>query len=105
VHIEGDQALHVEGTATPNAAITLTLMARLSSSIPDVVVSRQHVSTDKHGVFSSRVAVAPVYFANSQLIVVAASDADTSRSVTAMVPEDPNGKTKVPSEEIPRAMR
>jgi hypothetical protein len=104
-HIEGDQALHVEGQATPNAAITLTLMARLSSSIPDVVVSRSHVSANSHGVFQSRVAVAPVYFANSQLIVVAASDSDTTRSVTAMVPEDPNSHTKVPSEDIPRAMR
>ncbi len=103
VHIEGDQALHVEGQATPLAPITLTLLARLSSSIPDVVVSRLHVSADGAGVFAGRVAIAPAFLSESQLIVVASTDANTSRSVTTMVTEFPNGRTKVKTEEEPRA--
>jgi hypothetical protein len=104
-HIEGDQALHVEGQATPLAAITLTLKERLSSSIPDVIISRMHVSADGVGVFAGRVAIAPAFFSESQLIVVASADSNTTRSVTTLVNEFPNGHTKVKAEEIPRALR
>jgi hypothetical protein len=104
-HIEGDQALHVAGQATPLADITLTLIARLSSGIPDVVVSRSHVSADKNGVFTGRVAIAPVFFAGSLFKVVAASDSDSTRSVTTTVTDEPNGNTQVPSEVLPRAVR
>jgi len=105
MHIEGDQALRVEGQATPYAAITLTLVAKLSRSIPDVVVSRLHVSADKSGSFSSRVPVAPVYFTGSLFTVVAATDADTTRSVTTTVSEYPNNHTKIPSEVMERGMQ
>ncbi|MBD5604279.1 MAG: hypothetical protein IAI48_04210 [Candidatus Eremiobacteraeota bacterium] len=102
MHIEGDQALHVEGQATPFAAITLTLTAKVSRSIPDVVVSRLHVEADKAGAFTGRVAIAPVYFTGSLYTVVAATDANMSRSVTTVVSEFPNGHSKVPSEETKR---
>ena len=105
MHIEGDQALHVEGQATPYAAITLTLVSKLSRSIPDVIVSRMHVSADKSGQFSGRVAIAPVFFTGSLYTIVAATDANTSRSVTTVVSEFPNGHSKVPSEEMERGMR
>ena len=105
MHIEGDQALRVAGQASPYAAITLTLVAKLSRSIPDVVVSRLHVSADKSGSFSSRVPIAPVYFTGSLFTVVAATDADTSRSVTTTVSEFPNKHTTIPSEVMERGMQ
>ncbi len=105
MHIEGDQALRVAGQASPYAAITLTLVAKLSRSIPDVVVSRLHVSADKSGAFSSRVPIAPVYFTGSLFTVVAATDADTSRSVTTTVSEFPNKHTTIPSEVMERGMQ
>ncbi len=105
MHIEGDQALRVAGQASPYAAITLTLIAKLSRSIPDVVVSRLHVSADKSGAFTSRVPIAPVYFTGSLFTVVAATDADTSRSVTTTVSEYPNKHTTIPSEVMERGMQ
>lgn len=104
-HVEGSQALAVTGTAAPGAPITLHLMARLSSSIPDVSVSRTRVVADRNGFFSARVSIAPVYFNGALLTVVANGEGDSTRSVTAEVNEFPNGHTKVPSEDMPRAMR
>jgi hypothetical protein len=103
--IDGDQALHVEGQATPFSTLTLTLLAKVSKSIPDVFVRRVHVTADRHGVFASRLPIAPVYFTGSLYTVVASADADTTRSVSATVTEFPNAKTRIPSEDLPRAMR
>jgi hypothetical protein len=70
-----------------------------------VVVSRLHVSADKSGAFTSRVPIAPVYFTGSLFTVVAATDADTSRSVTTTVSEYPNKHTTIPSEVMERGMQ
>jgi hypothetical protein len=101
----GSEAIVASGTWPASAQIVLTLLATVSTDIPDVVVSRYRITADAAGHFSAAVPIAPNYFRGSILTVVA-SPPDGSTSVRARITVGaPNEGTQVPDEQLPRSLR
>jgi hypothetical protein len=73
--LKGRHALLVQGSATPNARVTLTLLASIAPDIPTSVLQRADVATDTNGRFAAVVSLAPDYWDGSMLTVVATSGA------------------------------
>lgn len=70
----GRHALSVNGSAAPNARVTLTLFATLAPDLPTVFLRRNDLQADITGRFAAVVSLAPDYFAGSSVTLYATSE-------------------------------
>ena len=71
--LKGAEAVLVTGQAPPTAPVLITLLATLSSSLPNVLVSRHELQTNPDGTFQAIIPIGPDYTWRSWLNVLATS--------------------------------
>ncbi len=103
--LQGAEALDVEGIAPPNAPVTITLLAMLSTDLPTIVVSRHDVVTDVNGRFRAVIPVASAYERGTLLRVVATSLPGVSPASAQLVIGAPNAGVSIPLEQPPHPAR
>jgi hypothetical protein len=99
--LQGAEAISVEGSAPPNAPVTITLLAVVSSEVPTIVVSRHDVVTDVNGHFGAVVPIASAYERGTILRVVATSSPGIAPASSQLTVQMPNFGLPVPLEQIP----
>jgi hypothetical protein len=97
--------LAVRGTAPAGAPITLTLMARVSSDVPDVVVRRDRITVGPEGRFDTVVMTGSADWDQGYLILVATSVSGVEKASAQIVLQPPNGSESVPAETEPNDVR
>jgi hypothetical protein len=99
--LEGQEALLVKGQAPPSAPVQLTLLAVLSSDVPNVVVSRHDIQSEPDGRFQAIVPIGPDYTPNSFLRVIATSTPGVTEATAQVTIGPPNAGLLVPWERQP----
>ena len=102
---QGAEALDVSGVAPPNAPVTITLLATVSTDVPTIVVSRQDVVTDVNGRFGAVVPIASAYERGTILRIVATSLPGVIPASAQFVINAPNSGVTVPLEQTPHGAR
>jgi len=97
----GQYSVLIDGKAPANLPITITLVATLSSILPDVTLSRTRTSTDADGRFHADVPIAPGYYTGAIISVVASSVPGITTRTTQIVMHIPNKNVVVPSDYVP----
>ena len=96
--LQGAEAITVDGSAPPNAPVTITLLAIVSSEVPTVVVSRHDLVADVSGRFATVIPIAPAYERGTILRVVASSVPGVGPASAQLVTTSPNDGVDVPLE-------
>jgi hypothetical protein len=99
--LEGAEALLVTGQAPPSASVMITLLATLSSDIPNVVLSRHNLTAEPDGKFQAIVPIAPDYMRGSFIHVLATSSPGVISASAQLLVQAPNNGLRVPSEAFP----
>jgi len=102
---EGAEAIDVSGSAPPNAPVTITLLATVSTDVPTIVVSRQDVVTDVNGRFGALIPIASAYERGTILKIVATSLPGVIPASAQLVINAPNAGVTVPLEQTPHPAR
>lgn len=102
---QGAEAIDVSGSAPPNAPVTITLLATVSSDVPTIVVSRQDVVTDVNGRFGALIPIASAYERGTILRIVATSLPGVVPASAQLVINAPNAGVTVPLEQTPQPAR
>lgn len=97
--LQGSEAIYAGGTAPPNAPVTITLLATVSTDVPTIVVSRQDVVTDVNGRFGAVIPIASAYERGTILKIVATSLPGVVPASAQLVINAPNPGVKVPLEQ------
>lgn len=94
----------VNGSATPNARVALTLYAIPAHDLPEVVVSRTRLRADEKGQFSAVISTASLFYPGSLVRLTADTESGSSKTVPiTLVP--PNHDKDVPSDRLEPGMR
>ncbi len=99
--LKGAEALMITGQAPPSAPIRITLLATLSSELPNVLVGRHDITADPDGKFQAIVPIGPDYTTQSFLHVTATSGTGVTPASAQILVDAPNAGLKVPWEIIP----
>ncbi len=103
--LQGAEAIDVEGNAPPNAPVTITLLATVSTDVPTIVVSRHDVITDVNGRFGAIIPIASAYERGTILKIVATSLPGIIPTSAQLVINAPNAGANVPLEQTPHPAR
>jgi hypothetical protein len=103
--LQGAEAIDVEGSAPPNAPVTITLLATVSTDVPTIVVSRHDVITDVNGRFGAIIPIASAYERGTILKIVATSLPGIIPTSAQLVINAPNAGANVPLEQTPHPAR
>ncbi len=101
----GTQSLTVSGHAPPAMPITLTVKETFWTDVPDVVLSRNDVTSNADGRFDAVVPVAPGYFYGGIITVVATSLPPISDASAQIVLKAPNDNVDIPAQQVPKWAR
>jgi hypothetical protein len=101
VPVEGAEALLVMGQAPPSAPVMITLLATLSSDIPNVLLGRHTLTAGPDGKFQAIVPIAPDYMRDSFIHVLATSTPGVISASAQLLVHAPNTGTRVPAEAMP----
>jgi hypothetical protein len=99
--LQGAEALLVTGTAPPLAPVRLTLLATLSSELPNVLLSRHDLTAGPDGKFQAIVPTSPDYMRDSFIRILATSVPGVVSASTQLLVQAPNAGIKVPVEAFP----
>lgn len=99
--LKGAEAVLVTGTAPPMAPVLITLLATLSSDLPNVVLSRHALTAGPDGNFQAIVPIAPDYMRDSFIHVLATSSPGVVSASSQLLVEAPNPGANVPVETWP----
>jgi hypothetical protein len=99
--LKGAEAVLVTGTAPPLAPVLITLLATLSSDLPNVVLSRHTLTAGPDGNFQAIVPIAPDYMRDSFIHVLATSSPGVVSASTQLLVAAPNPGANVPVEAWP----
>lgn len=99
--VHGAEAVLVTGQAPPSAPVLLTLLATLSSDLPNVVLSRHNLTTGPDGRFQAIVPIAPDYMRDTFIHVLATSSPGVISASAQLLVHSPNDGLKVPVETFP----
>lgn len=101
VPLEGAEAVIVSGQAPPSAPVRVTLLATLSSDLPNVLLSRHDLTAGPDGKFQAIVPIAPDYLRDSFIHVLATSSPGIISASAQLLVHSPNAGVKVPAEAQP----
>ena len=99
--LKGAEALLVTGQAPPTAPVMITLLATLSSALPNVLVSRHELQASPDGTFQAIIPIGPDYTWRSLLNVLATSSPGVTSASAQILLHQPNDGVDVPFEEQP----
>jgi hypothetical protein len=99
--LAGAEALMISGQAPPSAPVMITLLATLSSELPNVVLSRHNLETEPDGRFQAIVPIAPDYLRDSFIKVLATSSPGVISASAQLLVHPPNEGVKVPADAFP----
>jgi hypothetical protein len=96
--LKGAEALLVTGEAPPAAPVMITLLATLSSDIPNVLLSRNTLTAGPDGKFQAIVPIAPDYMRDTFIHVLATSTPGVTSASAQLLVQASNAGLKVPAE-------
>jgi len=99
--LKGAEALLVSGQAPPSVPVMVTLLATLSSDIPNVLLSRQDLTAGSDGKFQAIVPIASDFMRGTFIHVLATSVPGVISASTQLLVTGPNPGLKVPAEIMP----
>jgi hypothetical protein len=98
IPLHGAEALLVTGEAPPSVPVLITLLATLSSEIPNVVLSRHDLTAGPDGKFQAILPIAPDYMRDTFLHVLATSTPGVTSASAQLLVQAANAGLKVPAE-------
>ncbi len=99
--LQGAEAVLVTGTAPPSAPVRITLLATLSSEIPNVLLSRHDLMAGPDGKFQAIVPIAPDYLRDSFIHVLATSSPGVISASSQLLIHSANAGINVPVDAYP----
>lgn len=99
--LQGAEALLVTGSAPPSAPVRITLLATLSSELPNVLLSRHDLTAGPDGKFQAIVPISPDYLRESYIHVLATSVPGVISASAQLLVQAPNAGVHVPVEAFP----
>lgn len=99
--LQGAEALLVTGAAPPLAPVRVTLLATLSSEIPNVLLSRHDLTAGPDGKFQAIVPIASDFARNSFIHVLATSLPGVTSASAQLLVHAPNEGVSVPLDAFP----
>jgi hypothetical protein len=99
--LQGAEALLVTGSAPPLAPVRLTLLATLSSEIPNVLLSRHDLTAGPDGKFQAIVPIASDFVRTSFIHVLATSLPGVNSASAQLLVHAPNEGVTVPVDAFP----
>jgi hypothetical protein len=99
--LKGAEALLITGQAPPSAPILITLLATLSSQLPNVLLSRNDTTAGPDGKFQAIVPIASDYWRDTFIHVLATSTPGVISASAQLLVQEPNQGVKVPAEAQP----
>jgi hypothetical protein len=99
--LQGAEALLVTGQAPPSAPVRLTLLATLSSDLPNVLLSRHDLTAGPDGTFQAIVPIAPDFMRDSFIHVLATSTPGVISASAQLLVQSANRDAKVPADTMP----
>lgn len=96
--LKGAEALLVTGQAPPSAPVMITLLATLSSDIPNVLLSRHTLTAGPDGQFQAIVPIASDYMRDTFIHVLATSSPGVTSASAQLLVQAPNAGLRVPAE-------
>jgi hypothetical protein len=99
--LKGAEALLVTGEAPPEAPVRITLLATMSSDLPNVLLSRNDLTSSSAGTFQAIVPIAPDYLRRSFIHVLATSVPGVTSASAQIMIDAPNAGVMVPVESFP----
>ena len=99
--LKGAEALVVSGQAPPSAPVMITLLATLSSELPNIVLSRHDLEAGPDGRFQAIVPIAPDFVRDSFIHVLATSSPGVISASTQLLVHPPNDGVKIPFDSFP----
>jgi hypothetical protein len=99
--LKGQEALLVTGEAPPSVPVRITLLATLSSDLPNVLLSRNDITSNTDGTFQAIVPIAPNYLKQSFIHVLATSLPGIDSASAQILVDAPNAGVVVPAEAFP----
>jgi Copper amine oxidase N-terminal domain len=101
IQLKGAEALLVTGDAPPSAPVMITLLATLSSDLPNVLLSRHDLTAGPDGKFQAIVPIAPDYMRDSFIHVLATSVPGVTSASAQLLVHAPNPGANVPVDYFP----
>jgi hypothetical protein len=89
------------GSAPPSAPVRITLLATLSSELPNVLLSRHDLTAGPDGKFQAIVPIGPDYMRDTFIHVLATSEPGVISASAQLLVQAPNAGIKVPVESFP----
>jgi len=99
--LQGAEAILVTGSAPPNAPVRVTLLATLSSELPNVLLSRHDLTAGPDGKFQAIVPIAPDYMQGTFIHVLATSLPGVNSATAQLMVHEPNAGVSVPADAFP----
>jgi hypothetical protein len=99
--LQGAEAVLVTGSAPPSAPVRITLLATLSSDIPNVLLSRHDLMAGPDGKFQAIVPIAPDYLRDSFIHVLATSSPGVISASSQLLIHSANAGITVPVDAYP----
>ncbi|MBV9717932.1 MAG: hypothetical protein JOZ77_01315 [Candidatus Eremiobacteraeota bacterium] len=99
--LQGAEAVLVTGQAPASAPIRITLLATLSSELPNVLLSRHDLTAGPDGKFQAIVPIAPDYMRDSFIHVLATSSPGVISASAQLLVHQPNAGVTVPTDAFP----
>jgi hypothetical protein len=99
--LQGAEALLITGNAPASAPVRITLLATLSSDLPNVLLSRHDLTAGPDGKFQAILPIAPDYLRDSFIHVLATSLPGVISASAQLLVQAPNTGIKVPAEAYP----
>jgi len=99
--LQGAEALLVTGEAPPQAPVRISLLATLSSDLPNVLLSRHDLTAGPDGKFQAIVPIAPDYMRDTFIRVLATSVPGVTSASAQLLVQAPNAGMKIPAEAQP----
>lgn len=99
--LQGAEALILTGYAPPLAPVRITLLATLSSDLPNVLLSRHDLTAGPDGKFQAIVPIASDYTRNSYIHVLATSLPGVTSASAQVLVQAPNEGIHVPLDDFP----
>jgi hypothetical protein len=99
--LQGAEAVLVTGYAPPTAPVRVTLLATLSSELPNVLLSRHDLTAGPDGKFQAIIPISPDYMRDTFIRVLATSSPGVTSASAQLLVMAPNTGTNVPSDAFP----
>ncbi len=99
--LKGAEALLIAGQAPPTAPVMITLLATLSSDLPNVLLSRHLLTAGPDGKFQAILPIAPDYMRDTFIHVLATSSPGVTSASAQLLVHEANAGIKVPAEAQP----